>query len=162
MIRTKNGKNFYGIFSGTLPPRCWTSDSRYVLLSTSQKYRTNSYAIDIGVPLIFNYSRIDYWLSIILVFVSTEDGCLWDIGSTDESESTSVMDVSENDFVVCSKSSFSKSAALAWLHIPSTVTSLSDAQWNCITQHNITDTSIISRFDVIDLSTEEGTNRCKR
>lgn len=47
-VLTKNGKVFHGVFTSMFPRRCWSSDSKYIFFNSAQKYRVNSYAIDIS------------------------------------------------------------------------------------------------------------------
>ncbi|XP_076680361.1 acylamino-acid-releasing enzyme isoform X2 [Andrena cerasifolii] len=44
-VPIKNNERFYGLY-GRLPRRCWSSDSRYIFLSTPQQNTTRSYIID--------------------------------------------------------------------------------------------------------------------
>ncbi len=75
-----------------------------------------------------------------LIVLFLEDGGIWDIGSSDENESTSILDVSENNFVICSKSSFLKSPVLAAMYELSIMFSPAEKPvWNTLTREAIED-----------------------
>lgn len=47
-ITITNEKQFYGLYNQGLPQRCWSSDSRYLFLSTAQRANVKSYIVNIG------------------------------------------------------------------------------------------------------------------
>ncbi|XP_065201049.1 acylamino-acid-releasing enzyme-like isoform X2 [Planococcus citri] len=132
-ITTKNGKEFFGVFNQGFVTRCWTSDSKYLLFSTPQKYRINTYAVEI------------------------ENGNIWDIGSKNEDESTIVLDVSEDDYALLNATSFKQPPTLSSLHIPSAISNSSDGPLltTLTEQSSIFDKNIISRFTFPNEITKE-------
>lgn len=88
----------------------------------------------------------------------SDDGSVWDISSSCEEESTSILDVSADDFVLCCKSSYSLPPVLAALYFPAVEKqSFNEITWNCLTKPSpINDGNIISKFIVVDKLTKEG------
>lgn len=92
-------------------------------------------------------------------FSFIDDGSIWDIGSGNEDESTSVLDVCENSYVICNKTSLKQPHVLASLHLPTVISGNESVEicWNCLSKPmSINDINIISKFTVIDPETKEG------
>ncbi|XP_058810681.1 acylamino-acid-releasing enzyme-like isoform X2 [Phymastichus coffea] len=45
-VNISGDKKFYGLYNQNLPVRCWSEDSRYIFLSTPQRFNVTSYVID--------------------------------------------------------------------------------------------------------------------
>ncbi|XP_065206141.1 acylamino-acid-releasing enzyme-like [Planococcus citri] len=138
-ISTENGKAFFGIYArlslnGSYVFSCWTSDSKYLLFSTDQKYRTSTYAVNI------------------------ENGKIWDIGYEKENESTILLNVSEDDYALVNITSFKRSSTLVSLHIPSLTGGHSNESLFSflIPAVTVSDKNIISNFTVRSDSREDG------
>ncbi|CAH0380728.1 unnamed protein product [Bemisia tabaci] len=86
-----NNNVFYGVFCDSLPKRCFSKDSKYVVFSTEQKFQVSSYILDI------------------------ESGSLNQL-VLNEKGSVQVLDVDE-DLVVCAKSSFAVPFSLIVSHL---------------------------------------------
>ncbi|KAG7210903.1 hypothetical protein KM043_016281 [Ampulex compressa] len=61
---TDNGKKFHGLY-GRLRPRCWSNDSRYVILSTPQQHNICSYIVDIKTKRIIEILNEEGSLSVL-------------------------------------------------------------------------------------------------
>lgn len=93
----------------------------------------------------------------------SDDGSVWDISSSCEEDSISILDVSVDDFILCCKSSYSLPPVLVASHF-STIekSSFDEITWNCLTKPSpIADGNIISKFTVVDKSTKEGLLRVR-
>lgn len=155
---TKNGKEFFGIFCQGFVSRCWTSDSKYVIISTPQKYRINTYAINIGLfrcILIFLQVVLQFSLKITHIL---DDGTIWDISSKNEEESTILLDVSEDDYALFHTTSFKQPSVLSSLHIPSAICNSSDEPlFVPLTKpYDISDKNLIENFVVHNESSKSG------
>lgn len=92
-------------------------------------------------------------------FLFIDDGSIWDIGSANEDESTSVLDVYENSYVICNKTSLNQPHVLASLHLSTVISGDESGEicWNCLSKPmSINNINIISKFTVIDPETKEG------
>ncbi|XP_012268922.2 acylamino-acid-releasing enzyme-like [Athalia rosae] len=64
-ITISNEKQFYGLYNQSLPQRCWSSDSRYLFLSTPQRANTRSYIVNIDTKTMFEITNDTSSLSIL-------------------------------------------------------------------------------------------------
>lgn len=109
-VKTTGGSPFYGLYNLALPRRCWSSDSKRILLSTPQRHKVNSYVVDVETKTITELE--------------------WDDGSQ------SILDV-WNDIVVCSRSSLKSPANIVLGKLPPTG-SEGTMQWLPVTSWEMT------------------------
>lgn len=64
-ISIKNSDKFFGLYGTVLPHRCWSSDSRYIFLSTPQQNNIRSYVIDTETKTIAEIENDKSSLSIL-------------------------------------------------------------------------------------------------
>lgn len=53
-VTTSNGQQFYGIYSQSLPSRCWLPDNKTLVLNTIQRASLKPYLVDIGIVFLFH------------------------------------------------------------------------------------------------------------
>ncbi|XP_017884457.1 acylamino-acid-releasing enzyme-like [Ceratina calcarata] len=61
----KNSEKFFGLYGTVLPRRCWSSDSRYIFLSTPQQNNIRSYIIDAETKAIIEIPNYKSSLSVL-------------------------------------------------------------------------------------------------